>query len=92
MDADDPSPLSPPCKDALHELYHLLSGEVDDAKRAQIAEHLDECAPCAEPYDFYAELRRCVQEQCHDIAPPELLARIQAAIEHESTADSWPPG
>ena len=81
--ATDPSPSKPQCDDALHELYHLLSGELTDAKRAQIAEHLDDCAPCAEPYDFYAELRRTVQQRCQDTAPPELLARIEAAIQHE---------
>jgi mycothiol system anti-sigma-R factor len=79
----DPTPLGPQCEDALHEIYHLLAGELDDQKRARITEHLDACAPCAEPYDFYAELRRCVQQRCHDTAPPALLARIEAAIEHE---------
>jgi mycothiol system anti-sigma-R factor len=81
--APDPAPLKPQCDEALHEIYHLLSGEIDDAKRAKIAQHLDECAPCAEPYDFYSELRRCVQQRCQDQAPPELLARIEAALLHE---------
>ncbi len=80
---NDPAPLEPQCQDALHEIYHLLAGEIDDAKRAQITHHLDECAPCAEPYDFYAELRRCLQERCHDTAPPDLLARIESALRHE---------
>jgi mycothiol system anti-sigma-R factor len=84
----DPAPLSPECGDALEEIYHLLSGEIDDAKRAKIAHHLDECAPCAEPYDFYAELRRCVQARCQDTAPPDLLARIESAINQEQPADS----
>ena len=83
MPSTDPSPPNPPCEDALQELYHLLSGELDDAKRAQISAHLDECAPCAEPYDFYAELRRTVQQRCQDQAPPGLLDRIEAAIHHE---------
>lgn len=82
MSTED-APLKPQCEAALHEIYHLLAGEIDDAKRARISVHLDECAPCAEPYDFYAELRRCLQQRCHDTAPPELLARIQAAIQHE---------
>ena len=56
--ASDDTPLKPQCEDALHEIYHLLAGEITDAKREQIAGHLDECAPCAEPYDFYAELRQ----------------------------------
>jgi mycothiol system anti-sigma-R factor len=83
-DPSSPTPASKPqCDDALHELYHLLSGELDDAKREQITAHLDECAPCAEPYDFYAEVRRCLQVRCHDQAPAELLLRIQVAIQHE---------
>jgi mycothiol system anti-sigma-R factor len=79
----DDTPLKPQCEDALHEIYHLLAGEIDDSKRQQIAQHLDECAPCAEPYDFYSELRRVLQLRCHDTAPPELLRRIASAIEHE---------
>ena len=79
----DAIPLKPQCDEALHEIYHLLSGELDDAKRDKIAEHLDECAPCAEPYDFYAELRRVVQRSCQDSAPPDLLRRIEQAIAHE---------
>ena len=82
MDADA-TPLKPQCDEALHEIYHLLSGEIDDAKRAQIAHHLDECSPCAEPYDFYAELRIVVQKRCRDTAPPGLLARIEDALQHE---------
>lgn len=81
--APDPAPLKPQCNEALHEIYDLLSGEIDDAKRQKIAAHLDECAPCAEPYDFYADLRRCLQQRCQDKAPAELLNRIEAAIRHE---------
>lgn len=81
--ATDPDPLQPQCEDALHEIYHLLSGEIDDTKREQIAAHLDRCSPCAAPYDFYAELRRTVQQRCRDTAPPELLTRIEQALGHE---------
>ena len=81
--ATDPAPLQPQCEDALHEIYHLLAGEIDDGKREQIAAHLDECSPCAEPYDFYAELRRTVQQRCRDTAPPGLLTRIEQALGHE---------
>lgn len=81
--ADHTAPRKPQCEDALHEIYHLLSGELDDDKRDQIAQHLEECSPCAEPYDFYAELRRTIQQRCRDTAPPSLLARIEATIQHE---------
>ena len=81
--AADPTPLKPQCDEALHEIYHLLAGELDDAKRHEIARLLDECTPCAEPYDFYAELRKVVQQRCRDQAPPDLLTRIEQAIQHE---------
>jgi mycothiol system anti-sigma-R factor len=83
MTSADDTPLKPQCQEALHEIYHLLSGELDAGKREQITVHLDDCAPCAEPYDFYAEVRRTVAQRCHDTAPPELLARIEAALQHE---------
>jgi len=81
--AERPDPLEPQCEDALQEIYNLLSGELDDQKREQIARHLDECSPCAEPYDFYAELRKTIQQRCRDTAPPSLLARIEDAIRRE---------
>jgi mycothiol system anti-sigma-R factor len=74
------------CEEALEELYHLLDGELTEDVRARIVEHLDACAPCAEPYDFYAELRRLVQQRCRDQAPPSLLTRVQAAIEAEAAS------
>jgi mycothiol system anti-sigma-R factor len=72
------------CADALSEIYDLLSGELTDEVRVRIVAHLDECPPCAEPYDFYGELRRVVQQRCREQAPPTLLARVQAALEIES--------
>ena len=41
MAADD-TPLKPQCDEALHEIYHLLAGEITDAKREQITGHLDD--------------------------------------------------
>jgi mycothiol system anti-sigma-R factor len=79
----EPLSSKPQCNDALHELHHLLSGELDDARRAAIQAHLDECAPCAEPYDFYAEVRRCIQMRCQDEVPATLLAKIELAISEE---------
>jgi mycothiol system anti-sigma-R factor len=76
------------CDDALHEVYDLLSGELDDAKRATIQTHLDECPPCGETYDFYAELRLVVQQKCRDTAPPELLLKIQAAMAEIDLSDA----
>ena len=82
MDAStDSSPLKPQCEDALHELYHLLSGELDDDKRAQISEHLDECAPCLQNYDLQRTVKALVARSCHETAPETLRQRVRIQIE-----------
>ncbi|MGE3620184.1 MAG: mycothiol system anti-sigma-R factor [Acidimicrobiia bacterium] len=83
---DDPLGSTSECDEALHELYHLLDGELTEERRSRILGHLERCGPCAQPYDFYADLRRVVQERCRDQAPPELLARVQAALDAAGTA------
>jgi mycothiol system anti-sigma-R factor len=71
------------CKDALHQLYEFLDGELTAAKKAAIQHHLDTCQPCAEPYDFEAELRLIVRKKCVDAVPETLVAKVKAAIEGE---------
>jgi mycothiol system anti-sigma-R factor len=73
-----------PCSDALHELYHFLDGEVltEDARR-HIAQHLEECPPCGEKYNFEAELKLLIRSRCRDAVPESLRIRIATAIDHE---------
>jgi mycothiol system anti-sigma-R factor len=71
------------CSETLSEIYDLLSGELTEEVRVRIVAHLDGCPPCAEPYDFYGELRRVVQQRCREQAPPALLARVEAALQVE---------
>jgi mycothiol system anti-sigma-R factor len=71
------------CDDAVHRLYHYLDGELDDARRADIARHLDECMPCLEAFDFEAELRQVIAMKCREQVPEGLRDRIARAIRHE---------
>jgi mycothiol system anti-sigma-R factor len=77
------------CQDALHELYGYLDGELTDDRRAAIHRHLDGCQPCAEPYDFEAELREVVRRKCQEQVPDSLMAKVRDALakEHTATAD-----
>ena len=69
------------CNDALHQLYDFLDGELTDAKRAAIRHHLDSCQPCAEPYDFEAELRHVIRRKCHEEVPEALVDKVKAALD-----------
>ena len=74
------------CSETLHELYHFLDGELTDAKRAHIQQHLEDCPPCYEAFDFEAEIKAYVADKCREKVPDDLRARIAEAIGHEPPA------
>jgi mycothiol system anti-sigma-R factor len=80
------------CQDSLHELYRFLDGELTDDRRAVIQHHLDECQPCAEPYDFEAELRMVIRRKCQEQVPDALVDKVRAALVNEAarTQDHQP--
>jgi mycothiol system anti-sigma-R factor len=57
-----------------------------------IQHHLDECQPCAEPYDFEAELRMVIRRKCQEQVPDALVAKVKAALLNEAsmTPDQQP--
>lgn len=74
------------CSDTLHELYQFLDGELTDANRARIQQHLEACPPCFEAFDFEAEIRQYVADRCRERVPDTLKARIAEAIGLEPPA------
>jgi mycothiol system anti-sigma-R factor len=68
------------CNDSLAELYTFLDGELTDAKRDDIRQHLDDCSPCLERFDFQAELKAVISRKCHEEVPQELRDRIARTI------------
>jgi mycothiol system anti-sigma-R factor len=68
------------CQEAVHTLYHFLDGELTDGKRREIQQHLDDCSPCLEVFDFEAELRALVSRKCRDQVPEHVRIRILEAI------------
>ncbi len=75
------------CDEALHQLYHFLDGELTDDRRTTIRQHLDDCPPCYEMFDFEAELRQVIAQRCRDSVPQSLRDRIASAIDHETSLE-----
>lgn len=73
----------PECNETLRELYLFLDGELTDSDRDHIQQHLDDCLPCLEAYDFEAELRIVVKSRCFEEVPEALRARIAKALDRE---------
>jgi mycothiol system anti-sigma-R factor len=71
------------CDEYLSEIYTYLDGELTEEVRVRISTHLDDCPPCGGAFDFEVELRRVIASRCIDRIPPDLKARILAAIQDD---------
>jgi mycothiol system anti-sigma-R factor len=69
------------CTETIHELYEYLDGELTDDKRRHIEQHLNDCSPCYEAFDFEAELRMVIRKRCAETVPDQLRQRIAQALE-----------
>lgn len=72
------------CNETLHRLYTYLDGELTEARRQEIKQHLDDCPPCFEAFDFEAELRSVIAQRCKDHVPDSLRKRVQDALVEEA--------
>ncbi|WP_446664620.1 mycothiol system anti-sigma-R factor [Flexivirga sp. B27] len=69
------------CGDYLSQIYELIDGELDDAGRARLQAHLDECPPCLDEYELDRILKALVQRSCAcEHAPDTLRTQILQRI------------
>jgi mycothiol system anti-sigma-R factor len=71
------------CVEAVHLLYHYLDGELTTERRVLIRQHLDDCPPCGQAFDFETELRVVIAQKCREQVPPELVERVRKALGQE---------
>lgn len=83
--------MSKDCDLALNEIYIYLDGEMTASARARIEQHLRDCSPCLEAFDFEAELRRVVSDKCREHVPDDVRARILTALEAGAFDPAEPP-
>jgi mycothiol system anti-sigma-R factor len=67
--ADDPAAVDS-CDDVLSHVFEFLDHETDDARRAVIAEHLEDCSPCLRQFGIEQEFKALVRRRCGGDAPP----------------------
>lgn len=77
----------PECREALDILYQYIDGELTVERRLQIKQHLDDCGPCLDAFDFEAELKLVVARKCRDQVPDALRKRIAEALLEASRQD-----
>jgi mycothiol system anti-sigma-R factor len=69
------------CDDVLTHVFEFLDHETDDARRAVIAEHLEDCSSCLREFGIEQEFKALVRRRCGgDVPPPALRERIKAQL------------
>jgi mycothiol system anti-sigma-R factor len=69
------------CDDVLSHVFEFLDHETDDARRALIAEHLDDCSSCLRQFGIEQEFKALVRRRCGgDSPPPGLRERIKMQL------------
>lgn len=70
------------CSEVLEVVYSFLDGELDEAGKHKIREHLDECSPCLRQFGIEQEVKQLVARCCGaDRAPDTLRIRIVARLQ-----------
>jgi len=69
------------CDDVLSHVFEFLDHETDDARRAVIAEHLEDCSSCLREFGIEQEFKALVRRRCGGDAPPVgLRERIKVQL------------
>lgn len=68
------------CAEAVRQLWDYLDGAVGQAESATIQEHLSLCRRCCGEAEFAAELRTFLAAHADDGIPPDVHARLLAAL------------
>jgi mycothiol system anti-sigma-R factor len=72
---------APSCDDVLSHVFEFLDRETDDARRAVIAEHLEDCSPCLRQFGIEQEFKALVRRRCGgDPTPSGLRERIKMQL------------
>jgi mycothiol system anti-sigma-R factor len=69
------------CNECLDRLDSYTERELSEAELREVKQHLEECPPCEDRYQFQADLKRLVKVCCDQgEAPPELRAKLREIL------------
>ena len=70
------------CEDAFKKLDDFLDRELSPEEIELVRQHLNNCAQCAEAYEFEGSMLQCVRHKIQHLdLPSELLDRISKALD-----------
>jgi mycothiol system anti-sigma-R factor len=81
---DDTADCGPDCRAVLRELELLIDGELDDAVKARVVDHLSACGPCMSHADFRSHVKQLVASKCAEHRLPVGLQDRLTQLLHEA--------
>lgn len=69
------------CEEVIASLLEYLDGEIDDARRALIDDHLAECRGCFSRAEFERALRNRLRTLANAPPPASLRRRLKAILD-----------
>ena len=74
------NPHDTDCSEVLDKVYTFLDGELDERRRSDIRQHLDECGPCLKEYHLERTVKALVARSCPEQAPEQLREKVLLRI------------
>ncbi len=71
-------------------LQHYLDGELDDARTARIAAHLEQCLRCGLEADAYEHIKTSLAQRGPDRPDDPALERLRAFADHLADSEASP--
>ncbi|MGZ4427385.1 MAG: mycothiol system anti-sigma-R factor [Nocardioidaceae bacterium] len=68
------------CSEILERVFFFIDNEIEQANRAEIQHHLDECGPCLQKYDLERAVKALVARSCSEHAPETLRDKVLLRI------------
>jgi mycothiol system anti-sigma-R factor len=68
------------CGDLAERIERYLDGELDATGIAELRAHMADCFPCTEEVGVREQIRALVRQQCAELAPVDLVARVRARL------------
>src|SRR5688572_1305676 len=93
-DGDESLPTPPAssghnCDDIVQSMYLYLDEEqLTPEERVEVRNHLDDCIPCLESFEFEAEFKQIIKTKCRDDVPAHVYEKVRAklTVEIDSTS------
>jgi mycothiol system anti-sigma-R factor len=76
------------CSDLAERIERYLDGELGPEQIEELRGHLADCLPCTDEVEVREQIRALVRQECAELAPVDLVARVRARLATAGSEDA----